>query len=354
MFNWFQRIFSTPEGEESEPLDVVSAPAPVPARRRESEEAEVSWMQRSVADYEFTTWLFEAENYPDLFTNQTEDAILAALDEVMNSQHAGAHLVRRMPGVIPQLLQSLRSPDFSGPELARKIWHDVVLVGEVLRLANSAAYNPANPIASIDHAILLLGQNGLRQLITSVAFKPIIDLKSGGFTRRVAPRLWDQAERCGVANRELARGTEVDPLEAFLAGLIHNVGLTVTLRIIDRMSDGRQPIGSPTFCNAIAAYGRMLSANIGREWHFPETVTNAVREAGAASKDNPDAALSPLGKILQMGDYLSKLDTLRRQGRMEADDERLVRGLSARERDCLALLATVEERDRSSTTMARA
>lgn len=308
-------------------------------------------MERSVLDYEFTSWLFEAEDHPDLFTNQTEDAILTALQGVASSRHAGADLVRRVPGVIPQLLQSLRSPDFSGPELARKIWHDVVLVAEVLRLANSAAYSPATPISSIDHAILILGQNGLRQLITGVAFKPIIDVKSGNFTRRVAPRLWDQAERCAVANRELARGTAIDPLDAFLSGLIHNVGLTVALRVVDQLSDGRQPIGSPTFCNALAGHGRTLSANISREWHFPDSVTKAVSEADAGEQETE---LSELGRILQMGDYLSKLDTLRRQGRVTDNDARLSEGLGEKERDCLAQLALLEERDWGLNTLTRA
>ena len=349
MFGWLHKLLTSPDPVP--PAAAQASALPLPVEAHAPEEAEVSWMQRSVADYEFTSWLFEAEDHPDLFTNQTEDAILAALDEVVRSPRAGAHLVRRMPGVIPQLLQSLRSPDFSGPALARKLWHDVVLVSEVLRLANSAAYSPSNPITSIDHAILILGQDGLRQLITSVAFKPIIDLKSGGFTRQVAPRRWDQAERCAVATRVLARDAGVDPLEAFLAGLIHNVGLIVSLRMIDQMSDGAQPVGSPTFCNALAIHGRALSANIGLEWHFPAGVTTAVREAGTADKGGE---LSPLGKVLLMGDYLSKLDTLKRHGRIAEDDPRLSEGLAEKELDCLAQLAKLEDRDWSATTMARA
>lgn len=350
MFAWIQRLFSSPSPVAGNTLSgaVAAVSAPLAKASCPEEQANLSWMQRSVLDYDFTSWLFDAEDHPDIFTNQTEDAILAELDALAESPQTGAHLVRRMPGVIPQLLQSLRSADFSGGDLARKIWNDVVLVAEVLRLANSAAYSPSTRIDSIDHAILMLGQDGLRQLITSVAFKPIIDLKSGSFTRKVAPRLWDQAERCAIANRLLAQDARygpVDPLDAFVAGLIHNVGLTVSLRVIDRMSDGKQQIGSPTFCNALATHGRILSCNIGREWHFSEAVAIAVREAGAEEKNS---TLSPLGQILQMGDYLSKLDTLRRQGRIGADDPRLSQGLSEREIACLAEIALVADRDWSA------
>lgn len=343
MFDWFRRIFSDATPPAAAP---VSSPAtetpPTQAKSRHFASDSVSDLQRYQVDFMFASWLFEAENHPDIFTNPTEDAILAALDEVVHSQQAGAHLVRRMPGVIPQLLQSLRSPDFSGAEIARKISHDLVLVAEVLRLANSIAYSPGKSITSIDHAVLVLGQDGLRQLITSVAFKPIINLNSGSFTRKLAPRLWSQSERCAIASRLLAREETVDALEAFLAGLIQNIGLTVSLRVIDKMTEGRHPVGSPTFCNALASNGRALAVNIASEWHFPDAVTEAIREQESNGKT---FSLSEAGKILLMGDYLSKIDILARNGRLDIEDPQVLDGLSEKERACLRELSAMEERD---------
>jgi HD-like signal output (HDOD) protein len=351
MYDWLRRLFSDsgasartahPAKPPVPSAGAASAASAVPRRQPGFAADSVSNLQRDQVDFIFASWLFEAENHSDIFTNGNEDAILAALDGVVKSEQAGAHLVRRMPGVIPQLLQSLRNGDFAGPELARRISQDVVLVAEVLRLANSAAYSPGKPITSIDHAILILGQDGLRQLITGVAFKPIINLNSGNFTRMVAPRLWAQSERCAIANRLLADGEAADPLEVFLAGLVQNVGLTVSLRVIDQMSDGRQPVGSPTFCNALAGFGRTLAVNIGSEWHFPDTVMNAIREQGEALRP---AAMSPAGRILWMGDYLSKIDILARHGRLDVSDPHVADGLSDAEADCLRQLADVEERD---------
>ena len=353
MLNWLLRLFSSaPHAKPAAspaPASAAPVPAPVPKVQNIATHTALS-TQRDQVDFVFSSWLFEAENHPDVFTNRNEDTILAALDATVKSEESGAHMVRRMPGVIPQLLQSLRSSDFSGTELARTISHDVVLVAEVLRMANSAAYNPGAPIASIDHAILILGQNGLRQLITGVAFKPIINLNSGSFTRKVAPRLWAQSERCAAACAHLARNEPVDPLEAFLVGLIHNVGLTVSLRVIDKISDGRQPVGSPTFCNALAAYGRALTVNIAREWHFPETVIAAIGEQDDKSVGRN---LSPLGRILMMADHLSRIDTLARHKRIDAGDPRMLEDLTDKEIDCLGRLAADEERDWTAMTMSR-
>jgi HD-like signal output (HDOD) protein len=338
MFAWLRHLFSA--------SDAGPAPAPTnvaaPARKAYFADDWVTSMQRDQIDFMFAGRLFEAEQHTEVFTNSVENAIIEALEEVVQSNEAGAHLLRRLPGVIPQLLQSLRSGDFSGPELARKISTDLVLVAEVLRLANSVAYSPGKTITSVDHAILILGQDGLRQLITSVAFKPIIDLRSGSFTRMVAPRLWEQSERCALANRLLSTGQNVDPLQTFLAGLIHNIGLTVSLRVIDRMADPGRPVGSPTFCNALAGLGRTLAYNIGSDWHFPDSVMSAIREQG---DNKPFSALSPVGKILFMGDYLSKMDILARHRRLDIAQPQTLAGLTTRELECLGQLAQVEERD---------
>ncbi|WP_220806251.1 HDOD domain-containing protein [Noviherbaspirillum aridicola] len=339
MLNWVRRLFAAPPAPVPAP-----APAPVTESPRQASFADdwVTPMQRDQLDFMFSSWLFETEHHAEVFASPAEKAILAELDAVVRSQEAGAHLLRRLPGVIPQLLQSLRSGEFAGPELARKIAGDLVLVTEVLRLANSVANSPGNPVTSVEHAILVLGQDGLRRLITSVAFKPIIDLRSGGFTRMLAPRLWDQSERCALANRLLAEGEAVDPLDAFLAGLISNVGLTVSLRVIDRMSDQRHPIGSPTFCNGLASIGRDLAVAIGRDWHFPPAILAAIHEQG---ESKPASALSPLGRILFMGDYLSKMDILARHGRVDTGDRHVLAGLAPQEIDCLHRLAEVGERE---------
>ncbi|MBC7574943.1 MAG: HDOD domain-containing protein, partial [Herminiimonas sp.] len=238
----------------------------------------MSRLQEEDINANFNGWLFEQTDYSGMFINPTEQAILDELERLVRSKQAGAGLVRRMPGVIPQLLQSLRSENFSGAELSRKISNDIVLVAEVIRLANSALSSSSETIASIQHAILVLGQGGLRQLITGVAFRPIIDIRSGRATSLAAPRIWYQSELCALACHQLARDEGLNVFEAFLAGLIQNVGLIVSLRIVDQIAGVDQAVGSASFCNALVSYARTLSCSIGREWNFPEDVIRAVEE----------------------------------------------------------------------------
>lgn len=296
-----------------------------------------SWEQRSDANANFNDWLFESNDRSELETTPVETAILEALDKIVKGKQSGADLVKRMPGVIPQLLQSLRTENFSGAELSRKIAHDVVLVAAVIRIANSSMYNPSQNITSIEHAVLILGQNGLRQLITGVAFRPIIDLHSGHYTKSIAPRIWDQSERCALACRMLAL-QDVDPFDAFLAGLIQNVGLVVALRIMDQTCQGKQEVGSAPFCSTLLRYTRSLSCSIAREWNFPETVSAAIEEQAGFNT----AKMSTLGKILALGDYLAKVRILVGNDRLTEGDPRVLKGLSATALETYRELANVE------------
>jgi HD-like signal output (HDOD) protein len=363
MLGWLQRFFSS---DEKTPNDIVatrneekseeSAPegragpnvakpdakavSPAPKSAPSAAAFGASWEQRNDANANFNDWLFETNNNAEFDVSPAEQEVLDALEKITTSKQSGANLVKRMPGLVPQLLQSLRTENFSGADLSRKISHDVVLVAAVIRLANSSAHSLGKTITSIEHAVLILGQSGLRQLITGVAFRPIIDMKSGHYTMVAAPRIWSQSERCALVNRMLADDREVDPFEAFLAGLIQSAGLVVCLRIMDQVTEGKATLGSAAFCSALLRHARTLSCSIGSEWDFSETVTNAILEQGTVFNA---AMMSPLGQVLSLGDYLSKVRMLVDNNRLTEGDPRVLKGLSQKTIGCYNRLSEFEE-----------
>lgn len=334
MYDWLQRLF------KPTPASIVR----IEGQRLEVEknvgetvsDFGISWLQRNEITADYHRWLFGAENNSDIFVTPLEQRVLSALEEIVNGKQSGVNLVRRMPGVIPQLLQSLRTDDFSGAELARKISNDVVLVAAVIRIANNALYGIEKPITSIEHAVLVLGQDGLRQLISGVAFKPIINLKSGYFTQLIAPKCWRQSELCALAARVLATAEPVepvDPFEGFLAGLIQYVGLIVSLRVMDQITDGDTRLGSESFCNSLITHTRALSCSIAREWQFPVAVVTAIEEQGSKSSL---AKISATGRLLSTADFLGKIQVLSEHQITPVD---ATRGLTEQARDCLEALA---------------
>lgn len=343
MFRWLQSLFSSPAAAPPQPAAVpVPSPPPAPppapaAAPPKPGAAPVSFEQLERINGAWNAWLFDRAD-GGLELSGAETRVLEALAAIVASQQSGATLVRRMPGLVPQLLQSLRSETFSGSALSRTIASDPVLVAAVVRLANSCHQGTGQAITSVEQAVILIGQEGLRQLITTVAFRPIIDVRSGFYTRRLAPELWAHSERCAIAARRLA-GAGIEPFDAFLAGLLQNVGLIVSLRIMDQvaqeMGEDRERLGSDVFLAQLARDTRRLCASIAREWNFPDTVAQALLEQGELRRG---AAVSPLGRLLKLADYLGKVRMLVEQGLVDETDEALFAGLPPEAAPCYAAL----------------
>jgi HD-like signal output (HDOD) protein len=234
-----------------------------------------------------------------------ETLVLDELARLVRDPHTASTLVPRVPAVIPQVLRSLRNDAASSADLARQVAQDAVLVAEVLREVNSPYYQPGSPVRNLEGALLLLGQNGLRMLLARVAFRRIISLQTSRLARLVAPQLWNQSEKCAQAASLLAPSHGADPFEAYLAGLMHNVGLIVALRVID----GLLPTGglpdSDAFGLRLVHAARLISAGIAGEWELPPAISHAIAHLGDAA-----TVSTSLPAALGEADRLAKLHML--------------------------------------------
>ena len=144
----------------------------------------------------------------------------------LTRQHA-LKCLERLPSFSPmmtQLLARVTRRNCEVPELAALVEKDALLSGQVLRLANSAAFGRAQPINSVKHAIAMLGIGTMRKFALGSSFSNL-------FSRfRVAPSF--SMTRFNL--HSVAAGTLVEllsdevPIEfpsgAFVAGLLHDVG----------------------------------------------------------------------------------------------------------------------------------
>jgi len=288
-------------------------------------------------DAAYYRWLAAAR--PPRATPQRELAILDELARLGQTPAAGAALVPRVPELIARLMRTLRDDDMNAAELSRQLSEDMVLVAEVYREANRPAYLPryhsGPPVSSIQSAIMLLGQNGMRMLLARVAFRPIVSMQSGRLARRTAPVIWRQSEKSALAASLLAPGLRANAFEAYLAALMENVGLVVALRLIDALSADEALPYSDTFILGLFAHARVLSAQIAALWDFPETVVAAIGSAGTL-----DA--SPLAQALAQGGRLGKLRMLVDAAQFTADDPFVTDGMTETARALFAKLVDEE------------
>jgi HD-like signal output (HDOD) protein len=281
-------------------------------------------------DAAYYRWLTASAGYQA--TPEVEEHLLDLVRTLALDPGAAGGLVPRIPELIPQLLRDLADDDVSQGDLARSVERDMVLVAEVIREANSAYYRPLQPVKNLDGALLMLGQNGLRMLLARIAFRPLVRMADGGFARRAAPQVWNQAEKCALASSLMAPGLGAGVFEAYLAGLMQNLGLLVAFRMAERAAESGKIPGSSEFGARLFAVSRALSAAIAAHWEFPPEVVR-----GIASVGTPDA--SSLADALVRGDQIAKLRVLLDAHVLAQDDALVTEGLDSFERRCLGKLA---------------
>jgi HD-like signal output (HDOD) protein len=322
MKNWINRLRGSADNTPATPAGPQAATADEQAADLATE-----------IESSYYRWLTAARGYaapPEIETRILDEVRILGLQP---GEAAG--LVPRVPEAIPELLASLNDEDASIAELARQVAQDVVLVAEVIREANSAYYRPIAPVKNVEAAIMMLGQNGLRMLLARVAFRPLINMQANGFAREAAPQVWNQSVSCALAASLMAPGLSTGVFEAYLAGLMQNVGLVVAFRLADRVClDGRIP-GSSEFGARLLAGSRQLSAAIAAHWNFPAEVAQAIAHAGEPGANH-------LAEALALGDRIAKLRLLIDAGVLGEDDSLVTEGLDNFQRRCLGKLAKLE------------
>jgi HD-like signal output (HDOD) protein len=320
MKNWINRLTSRSDKDAATSAPQAAAGGQAP---EVASEIEASYYR----------WLTAARGYTA--PAEIEARILDEVRQMAQQPFQAAGLVPRVPEAIPQLLASLRKDDVPVAELARQVAQDVVLTAEVVREANSAYYRPISPVKEVEAAIMMLGQNGLRMLVARIAFRPVINMQTSGFAREAAPRVWTQSVSCALAASLMAPGLSAGVFEAYLSGLMQNVGLVVAFRLADSICpDGKVP-GKGSFGAELLACSRQLSAAIASHWDFPQVVADAIGHAGKPGQD-------PLAQALTQGDRIAKLRLMIDAGVLTEEDALVTEGLDNFQRRCLGKLGKLE------------
>jgi HD-like signal output (HDOD) protein/signal transduction histidine kinase len=129
-----------------------------------------------------------------------------------------------MPQILIKLLAHLQADDLGMPELAALVAKDAGMTGKILTVANSSAYHRAARQPNLEQAMVALGTDMIKILVISDSvFQTFNSFPNSGATDLRG--FWKQSLSAAVLARELARHIHyAQPEEAYLAGLLHNVG----------------------------------------------------------------------------------------------------------------------------------
>lgn len=229
----------------------------------------------------------------DGFCNPAVVAALTSLPRTPRQQLVES--VYRLPVFPAAALQALalaseQEVDFQF--LEKLASSDQVLAGSLIKVANSARFSPARSIASIRQAISYIGLEAARKILMAAVLEPL-------FGSANLCHLWRHSLEAAQFCERLARETgRHDPEEAFLAGLVHDVGRLALGRLSGETAAAYQRLlakgCAPVFAElALLRFDHAeLSGDILRVWNFPNHLVEAVRRHHAPEQS--EAALASL------------------------------------------------------------
>ena len=227
---------------------------------------------------------------PNLTKDESE--ALAQLTAHFQSAHCE---LPSLPDLALKIGKAIDDPNNGNADIARMIQFDPALSARVVSVVNSAAFGGVQKITSIQHATTRLGRHKIRSLVYSCLLKSIFKISAESLKARME-ELWQHAVHVAALAYILGRETPgIDPEQALLAGLIHDIGAVAVIGGINRYPALARR--KTVFDYTIDSLRRDAGALTLQQWHLEEVFGDIVRHAfdwyrtGSAIPENTDVVL---------------------------------------------------------------
>jgi putative nucleotidyltransferase with HDIG domain len=198
---------------------------------------------------------------------------------------------------------ALNEPNSSIDKVAHIVGAEPVLSAQLLRIANSAAMNTSGkPVVDLHTAIARLGYAMVRNVAISVGMR---QLSQSTLQRSKDPRteeLWKHCILVASISYILAKKrTRINPDEAMLAGLLHDIG---GFYILTRAKDFPNLFSDAA---AIEEISREWHAEVGKaileSWKIPEEIVTAIQNHETFGRTH--AGPADLADVLMVANILN-------------------------------------------------
>jgi putative nucleotidyltransferase with HDIG domain len=216
------------------------------------------------------------------------------------------------PKSVQKILELTRDVNCSPKDLVQVIDKDPVVTVKVLRVVNSAYYSLPKQITSINHAVVYLGFNTIKNLALSIAAIGMLPASNAaGFDG--AQYLLHSLSTAAIAKQLALRLDDADPMDCFIAGLLHDFGKVVFAQFMP--SEFRKALETSQWNESslhlalrdvIGADHAVVGAMLVEKWRFPADLVETIRyQYGPEIKDTPMIACvfaaNQISKKLEFG-----------------------------------------------------
>jgi putative nucleotidyltransferase with HDIG domain len=237
--------------------------------------------------------------------------------ERIHQEILGLENLPTLPGVAVELIRRWNDPDLTIHTVVELLSYDASLSATILRVANSHEHRFRDEIATLNHAAVLLGLNRLRCVTLGVTVLEAFADHKAKWTEDFDPDdFWRHSLAVAVSAEMLAqRFGHPAPEEAFLAGLLHDIGkmgLLATVpeeyvEVIKKASKGDRTLLEYEQ-QVLSVTHTEIGKWISERWDLPEKFRTAIWRHHQAPSARPirSGDACTLESLVNLGDYLAR------------------------------------------------
>lgn len=180
-----------------------------------------------------------------------------------------------VPDVAWKVRRAVDREESTAAQVASAITADPAMAAKLVKSCNSPLYRGFSDVRNVREAVVRLGMRTTRQLVTVFAMREVFKARHPSL-QKAMERLWRHSREVAALSWVLAdSATRINPEEALLAGLLHDIGVVPILvqaeHHVNLFSD------EANLSHAIGELRADVGAAVLENWAFPSSFQEVVR-----------------------------------------------------------------------------
>ena len=238
--------------------------------------------------------------------------MIAMSPELSQKLAAAVDGMPAFPQSVQRILELTRDVNCSPKDLVQVIDKDPVVTVKVLRVVNSAYYSLPKQITSINHAVVYLGFNTIKNLALSIAAIGMLPThNAAGFDGQ--QYLLHSLATASIAKQLALRVEDADPMDCFIAGLLHDFGKVVFAQFMPaefrkalELSQWNETSLHQALREVIGVDHAVVGAMLVEKWRFAPSLVETIRHQYGTDLKDTDMiacvfAANQISKKLEFG-----------------------------------------------------
>jgi HD-like signal output (HDOD) protein len=181
-----------------------------------------------------------------------------------------------LPRVAQRALAMLQDENVDYRRLSKVVQEDPAIAAKLLRVVNSTAYSRMFKTDRLEAAFARLGCRTVRSIILAMTVKTIA-MEEAGAERALGEALWQQSIVSAALLGGMSRRYDLPEEDAFLVGLLHDIGKLGLLRILhgyQRTYDAKVPWAQ--FDRLCDEWHEPLGRRLATNWKLPDPLPEII------------------------------------------------------------------------------